>query len=284
MAKGTPTNLQAALSTTRDDLAVARGQVEVLAGQEAVSLESDEAYGAWSRKKRLAEKEVGRLVALVANVEADIEAERANATRAAYEGRYNAAAARNREVVDLYRTELPKAWAIIANLLEKAALAQMETEAVIKEMPADYTPRTWIGDPDRSVRCRPPVEEEIVRERIIELWVDPKTGNTFADQSAPPSVTSIKKQFREVTYRPFRPAGDVAPFYRDLKFPRLDATGSTSLFDGGRLRGPYDVIEALRKSRQRSKSDVPYFTKIEPLTQDEKPLATFTVSPPMISS
>jgi hypothetical protein len=263
---------------------MARDQVEALAGQEAVSLESDEAYGAWSRRKRLAEKEVTRLLALVSTIEADIAAERAYAVRAAYTARYNAAAARNREVVELYRTELPKAWAVIADVLEKAALAQIETEAVIKEMPADYTPRTWIGDPDRSVRCRPPVEEEIVSERIVELWVDLKTGNTFADQSAPPTVSSIKKQFKEVTYRPFRPSGDVPPFYRDLKFPRLDATGSTSLFDGGRLRGPYDVIEALRKSRQRSRSDVPCITKIEPITAEKRPLATVDNSPPMISS
>ncbi|MDP2359017.1 MAG: hypothetical protein Q8M31_23570 [Beijerinckiaceae bacterium] len=285
MAKSTSANLHAALAGARSELDAAHHMVEVHASREGSCLEeSDEAYGAWFRQKRLYEKEVARLNALVSKFEADIATEEANAMRAAYAVRYNAAAARNREIVERYRAELPKAWAIIANLLEAAALAQIETEAVIKAMPADYTPRTWIGDPDRTVRCRPPIDDEIVSEQIVELWADPKTGNTFANRSAPPSVTSVKRQFKEVTYRPFQPAGDVPPFYRDLKVPRLDAIGSRVLFDGAKLRGPYDVLEALRQSRQRSEKAAPYLTRIEPLTPEIRASVEARISPPVVIS
>lgn len=285
MAKNAPTDLQALLSATRIDIDATRGRIEALAGREAASLdESDEAYGGWLRAKRLEEKEYARLLALASKTEADIAAERANAARAAYAAWYNTAAALNREVDKLYQTELTKAWGIVSNVLERAALAQIETEAVLKAMPADFIPRTWIGDPDQSVRCRAAVAEEIVSERIVDLWVDPATGATFANQDAPPSVASIKKRFREVTYRPFRPAGDVPPFYRDLKFPRLDAVGSSILFDGARLSGPHEVLEALRKGRQRAKVDAPILTKIEPLAPEKTPLADARIRPPMISN
>lgn len=105
---------------------------------------------------------------------------------AAFEARYNAAADRNDQVMELFRTQLPEAWRIIAHVLEQAALAEIETESVRRAMPENFHPTRWLGDPDRSVRCRPPSPEKILDEKTVELWGDQATGAIFADQTSAP--------------------------------------------------------------------------------------------------
>ena len=99
-------------------------------------------------------------------------------------------------------------------------MAELETESVRRAMPENFHPTRWLGDPDRSVRCRPPSLERILNEKTVELWVDQATGAIFADQtSAPKDRRAIKRKFKEVSYTPFRPSGDAAPFYRELTWP-----------------------------------------------------------------
>lgn len=145
----------------------------------------------------------------------------------------------------LYRTVLPRAWEMIADVMRQAALAQIETEAVQNAMPADFEPNGWIGDPDRAVRCRPSVQPQTISEETVELWVDSETGNRFANQAAPPKTrTAIKRRFRQTVFQPMRPAGDAAPFFRGLVFPRIGNAGG-HLFDGSKLQSPRDVLVAL---------------------------------------
>ncbi|RJF69596.1 hypothetical protein D4Q52_19770 [Rhodopseudomonas palustris] len=233
--------------------------------EETAHLGSDEAYLSWTRKKRVAEQDARHADELVASLEVEVEAARRAEERSAFTARFAAAAAQNEKVVELYRTVLPRAWEMIADVLRQAALAQIETDAVLRAMPADFEPDQWIGDPDRTVRCRPAISEATISEEVVDLWVDRETGGVFADQETPPrSRTAHKRPFRRIAYQPFRPASDAAPFFRDLIFPRLGNTGG-HLFDGRELRSARDVLAELAKPMVLEEITLRPLTKIEPI-------------------
>lgn len=266
------------LAAAHSDLDAARTRlVEIEQAESAALQKSDEAYASWLRQKRLAEAELARLEQEVGKAAAEAEAEEARARLAEYDARYKAAAARNREVEKRLREDVPKAWAIIAQFIEDAALAEIETAEVLREMPREYDPKIWIGDPDRSIRCGPPMDEEIVSEELVARWVDPKTGSIFADE--PKASRAIKRPFREVNYRPFRPVDEPLPFYRGIRMPRLDAVGDHFLYDGTALRSPHQALAAIRASRNRPRPQArPVLTKLEPI---DPPAAAFALPPPL---
>lgn len=235
------------LDVARADFETARAAAESLANEEAGNLGSDEAYHSWHRRKRVAEIEVERLAATVPALETAIVDATAKAVLDEYEARYNAAAARNREVAAMLRDDLPRAWAIVSTFLEAAALAEIETAEVLRLKPAGFVPSRWIGDPEAG-RRRSSLEEEIVREEVAELWIDAETGHLFADQTRRPTKKALTKQFKQVTYLPSRRGDNTQPFFRDLHFPRIDQSGP-ALFDGRNLHSPHDVLRALRAPR-----------------------------------
>jgi hypothetical protein len=161
---------------------------------------------------------------------------------------------------------LPKAWEIISSVLQAAALVEIETDGVLRDRPPDFRPPRAIVNPE-SFRRRPSFEETIIEDRVVDMFVDKKTGALFADQSKQ-RPGSVVRQFREVTYLPMELGNAVLPFYRDLKFPRLDDSGGP-LFDGSKINSPRDVLLTLssprpeRHQRQRQ-------VRIEPLV----PIAT----------
>lgn len=242
-------SLQEQISAARADLADVQSRLEAIALDEQESLATDASYIAWTRRRRLAESEYQRLSNLIISLDAQIVADQEAKAMAAFEARYNAAADRNDAVAELFRKALPEAWDIIAHVLEQAALAEIESENVRRAMPPNFHPKRWLGDPDRSVRCRPPMKEKIISETTVDRWVDKKTGNIFANQTSPPTDSrAFKRKFREVSYTPFRPSGDVAPFYRELTFPRIGNAGGP-VFDGSKINTAREVLAELAKSR-----------------------------------
>lgn len=271
-----PASLQAELDAAR------RRQAELEAGEAAAEQESDEAFAAWLRQKRLADREVSRLVEAKAQAERDADAEKAKARLAEYDARYQARAAGNSDVERMLKDDLRAACSTILRVMEAAALAEIETAAVIHAMPRDYEPTVWIGDPDRTVRCRPPEMEEIVSDKVIELWVDPDTGHIFADQDQK-SHRAVKKAFREVKYHIFRPAGETPKFFRGLRIPRLDAFGDDCFFDGSKLHDAHDVLAAIREVRNRpGPRPRPVITELKPV--EKAAVVAVDDLPPPISS
>lgn len=267
-------------ASVQADLEAARARVVKLEQAEGAALEtSDEAFAAWLRQKRLADAEVARLEQEIAKVEREAEAQEDRARLAEYGARYEAAAARNREIEKRLREDVPQAWAVIAQWIEDAAVAELESVEVLREMPREYDPKIWIGDPDRSVRCGPPMDEEVISDEVVGKWVDPATGGIFADQ--PKVRRAVKKFFREVKYLAARPIDEPLPFYRALRMPRLDAVGDHFLYDGSRVHGPHEALAAVRKSRSRpAPSARPVLTKLEPI---DRP-ATRVADAPAVSS
>lgn len=276
-AKRTPT----ALTSLPEQLDAAHARVtELEAGEAAAVQTSDEAFAAWLRQKRLADGEVARLVGAVAAAEREVEAEKAKARRAEYNGEYKSAALLNKEVEDMLRVAVPRAWGVIEQYIEKAALAEIRTAAVIRAMPADYEPEEWIGDPDRTVRCGPPQNYEVISDRVVRLWVDPVNGDVFSNQDQGPRTRSaVKKAFHETTYRPMRPVNEPLKFYQALRMPRLDAVGDQFLYDGSSVRSPYDALAGVQRARNRpAASERPILTKLEPVERPD-----VTSSPPPLT-
>jgi hypothetical protein len=251
------------LAQARLDLEAVREAAERIASEEAESLGSDERFTAWLRKKRVAEQDQQRVTALVADLERQIEEAAVAAKLAAFTARWEAAAERNREVARLMQTELPKAWAIIATVLEAAALAAIETEEIVHDRPAGFVVPDLLVDPE-AFRRRPSFDEEVLSVQVVDLLVDKKSGGLYADQSVR-KPNSIARKFREVTYLPAQLSDSIKPFWSDLRFPRLD-DGGPSLFDGSELRSPRDVLRALRAERPERRQR-PQQVRIEPIRQ-----------------
>jgi hypothetical protein len=249
------------LAKARLDLVAAREAAERIASEEAESLGSDERFTAWLRKKRVAEQDQQRLTALVADLEKQIEAAADAAKLAAFAARWEAAAERNREVARSMQTELPKAWAIIATVLEAAAVAAIETEEVLREQPINFTAPNLLVDPE-AFRRRSSFDEEVIEVQEVDLFVCKKTGSLFADQSKQ-KPHSITKKFKQVRYLPAQRSDSTKPFWSELRFPRLD-DGGPALFDGSELRSPYDVLRALRTDRPERRQRQPQ-VRIEPI-------------------
>lgn len=240
------------LLAARAELEAARGAAEALANDEASNLGSDEAFHSWSRRKRLAEIEVGRLADVVTSLEADVTSHAAQIEIDRYRARYDAAAECNRKVADMIRTDLAQAWSIVSSVLEAAALAEIETAAVLRSMPAGFQPTQSIGDPE-DARRRPSLEEKVLGEETVSLWVDAETGNLFADQSRRPTKRAIAKMFRQTTVLPARRGDSPPPFFRELVFPRIDQNGP-AMFDGRSLQSPEQVLRALAEPRPTAKA------------------------------
>jgi hypothetical protein len=188
------------LAQARLDLEVAREAAELIASEEAESLGSDERFTAWLRKKRVAEQDQQRLTALVADLERQIAEAATAAKLAAFTARWEAAAEQNREVASLMQTELPRAWDIIKEVLEAAALAEIETDEVLRERPANFTVPDLLVDPE-AFRRLSSFDEEVIEVQEVDLFVCKKTGNLFADQSRQ-KPHSITKKFKQVRYLP----------------------------------------------------------------------------------
>lgn len=253
------------LDATRAELVRAQAALQTIVEEEHASLSSDEAYSAWSRRKRLAENEEIRLRDLLETIERKIVHDQDEGVLADFDGRYNAAADRNNDVAALFREALPEAWQVISEILRAAALAAIETEAVQKAMPSGYRPKRALIDPDYTIRCRPAVQEEVLSQELAELWTDRKTGALFSDQSKPPvDSNAIKKRFKITSYMAFRPGGDAQPFWKGLIFPRLDTAGP-ALFDGTKARTPADVLRQLSQRRPSNTTPPVVLRRIEPI-------------------
>lgn len=249
------------LAKARLDLENAREAAERIANEEAENLANDTVFTAWMRQKRVAEQEHQRLAALVSSLERQIEEAAVAAKLAAFTARWEAAAERNREVARLMQTELPRAWDIIKAVLEAAALAQVETDEVLREQPANFTAPDLLVDPE-AFRRRSSFDEEVIEVQEVDLFVCKKTGNLFADQSKQ-KPHSITKRFKQVRYLPSQFSDSIKPFWNELRFPRLN-DGGPALFDGSELRSPYDVLRALRTDRPERRQRQPQ-VRIEPI-------------------
>ncbi len=251
------------LAQARLEREAAREAAERIANQETENLANDTVFTAWMRQKRVAEQEHQRLAALVSSLERQIEEAAVAAKLAAFTARWEAAAERNREVARLMQTELPKAWAIIATVLEAAALAAIETEEIVHDRPAGFVVPDLLVDPE-AFRRRPSFDEEVLSVQVVDLLVDKKSGGLYADQSVR-KPNSIARKFREVTYLPAQLSDSIEPFWSDLRFPRLD-DGGPALFDGSEIRSPRDVLRALRAERPERRQR-PQQVRIEPIRQ-----------------
>jgi hypothetical protein len=240
--------------------------VQEIAARKLIALhESNEAWVSWHRDRELADADETRATALVAQLEAEAAIADAKARSDRFRCRFEAQAKENAAVTDLIRSELPKAWDILSRVLEAIASAEIATEQVVGEMPDDFDPGDlWIGNPDMTVRWRPPVPEKILSTKVVELWVDP-SGNPFVDQTREPTVTAHKRKFTEITYQHFAPADGVPPLYKTLRIPRLNHVGGPTLFDGSALNGPHDVLAALQRIHERVERNPVVLVKYEPL-------------------
>jgi len=254
------------LATARYDHDAARAHAEAIANEESQSLTSDEIYGSWRRRSRVAEMEVERLRALIDELQNEerVAAERDALDR--YSDRYDAAADANRKVAELFRVELPRIWAAIAGILKQAALAEIETAAVRKAMPPGFVPSRSLGDPE-DVRRRPALEEEILADEVVLLWTDKVTGHLFADQDTRPKRPAAQRHFRQVAILPARRGDAPLPFYKELLFPRVGQSGPV-MFDGRSLQTPEQVLCALDASREAQLTQQPRTPqmRIEPVS------------------
>lgn len=234
------------IDAAHSDLVAARARADLVAAEENDNLQSDEIFSSWQRRYRVAELEVDRLARLIATLEADRTAKIEQAGRARYIARWNAAAMRNRAVADMMKEQLPKAWEIVKSVIEAAAIAEIESDRVLRDRPVDFEGPCSIGNPE-AFRCRRSFEETILEDRVVDLFVEKQTGRLFADQSKQPPRSVVRK-FRQVTYLPLQLGDAALPFYREMRFPRLDDNGA-AIFDGTSMRTSHDVLRALRAPR-----------------------------------
>ncbi len=271
------------LEAARSALDAARLRVQEVAAQKLVALQqSDSAWSAWGRQRELADAEVARLTELVARLEAEAASAEAKARSDRFRERVEKQATENAAVAECIRSELPAAWKMFASVLERIARAEIATQQLISEMPNDFDfGDSWIGNPEAATRWRPPVSEQVLSRKLVELWVD-KNGNPFVDQTRVPTVTANKRAFHEVRYVAFSPAATVPKLYSTLVVPRFDSTGEPLLFDGAKMRGPHDVLAALQKIRERVERKPAILVKFEPADQTGK-AAVQSDLPPAIS-
>lgn len=272
------------LEAARQELDAALLHLQKVAAQKLVALqESDEAWAAWGRQYELAVADVESKKEQVARREAEAASAEAKAKRDRDRQRYAEVAKLCSDTVDLARTEFPKGWAIIEAVLVAFAKAEIARQEIARDLPDDFDPGDLrIVDPEMEVRSRPAIPEKVLSKKAVELWVDPKSGRPFVDQSQEPTVTANKRQFTEVTYQQFSPAAIVPRLYNALVMPRLDAFGEPILFDGPKMRDPHDVLAALQEIRERVERKPVILTRYEPVSLASTPNSETDLPPAII--
>ena len=153
-------SLFAQQAKTEQEFETARDLAETLANQENEALIDDETYVSWTRRKKLAEREVVRLETAIAAVADEIEAENGRQERDALQKRYAAVKMRNEEVQARLRKYGTEGVAELLTLLRDLAQDELDVGGINGQVPYDEQLRSA----DRAVRCTPsvPATEEIL--------------------------------------------------------------------------------------------------------------------------
>lgn len=281
----TARKLKRDLQSAQQQLAAAQAAAEALNAEEANSLESDESYNNFTRRQKLAAREVERLEKVVREIEAAIDDDLAARELAAFEERYAAVKARNLEAVErlvAFRDEVaPEILKLVADLAQD----QEDVDDVNRFVPW----QRQLRPADSTVRDRPSQEEEVISSEVIELWcndmgrplpeqqqsfvVVDEDGNgcngSIAANFGKKGIPCHLRKFRRTVKASFRPASDALPLWRSLVLPRLDRI-DVPLCDLRRAVAPWQALQLLAQERREPPRD----TTIEmiPLGQDGNPL------------
>lgn len=282
-------DLNAELAAAREQLAAAEAAAEALKAEEATSLDSDESFNSFTRRQKLADREVERIAKVVRDIEVAVDDDLAARELAAFEERYVGVKARNLELIErliVFRDEVaPEILRLVADL----ARDQEDVDEVNRLVP-------WgrrIRDADGAVRDRPSEEAEEISSEIIELWcfstghplpeqqqlyvvVDERGNGTIAANFGRNGIPCHRRKFRRVVKASFRPASDALPLWRSLVLPRLDRI-DMPLCDLRRVVAPWQALQHLAQERREPPRD----TTIEmiPLDRDGNPIGTTLTYP-----
>jgi hypothetical protein len=281
-------DLKAELTAARQQLAAAEAAAEALKGEEATSLESDESFNSFTRRQKLAAREVERLTKVVRDIEVAIDDELAQRELAVFEARYAAVKARNHELIHrlvAFRDEVAPA---LLKLVADLARDQEDVDDVNRFV-------SWeriIRDADGAVRDRPSQQEEVISTEVIELWciqgrplpeaqqsyvvVDEHGNGSIAANFGRKGIPCHLRKFRRVVKVLFRPASDAVPLWRSLVLPRLDRIDAP-ICDLRRAVVPWQALQLLAQERREPPRD----TAIEmiPLDHDGNPIKSPSTYP-----
>lgn len=285
----TTRKLKLELQSAKEQLAAAEAAVEALKAEEASSLDSDESFNSFTRRQKLAAREVERLTKVVRDIEVAVDDDLAARELAAFEERYAAVRARNLELIErliVFRDEVaPEILRLVADL----ARDQEDVDDVNRLVPRNRR----IRDADGAVRDRPSEEAEEISSEDIELWcfstgqalpeqqqryvvVDEHGNGTIAASFGKKGTPCHRRKFRRIVKVSFRPASDALPLWRSLVLPRLDRI-DIPLCDLRRAVAPWQALQLLAQERREPPRD----TTVEmiPLDRDGNPIRSTLTYP-----
>jgi hypothetical protein len=230
----------------RADLGAAQRRLSALLAREDAASASADRWALWTAERDAAAAEVARLTALVAKLEADAEAVRAEAEAEALRKRLAAARKGADDLAIRIKTDGQRIVAELLQLAREAPQQALEAKFLNANLPEGEVP---VLAADILARDAGALPRENQRSREVSLWVVAGTGAIVGNQGAVISSDGItgelnsayssmrprciRRKFKETVYIPSQIFDWPGALYASLKLPSF--TGPGLLFDGSTL-------------------------------------------------